>query len=67
MSNITTNQRWAFLLGVASAFVYWFHLMLLTQKKIRIDGEQMIGLGFAILIAILSWLRFVFVTSNTFK
>jgi arginine exporter protein ArgO len=67
IGEITSNQRWAFLLGIATAFIYWFHLLLLTQKKIRVDNEQLIGLAFAVAISILSWFRFVLVTNKSFK
>lgn len=65
--NLTTNQWWAFVLGLAAAVAYWFQLLLLTQTKISVKFDQYMGLLFAIAIAVIGWLRFVFTTSGSLK
>ena len=64
---VSVNQAIAFFIGILGAYLYWFQLLLLTQKKISIAKPQVVGLAFAVLISILSWARFVFTTNNTFK
>lgn len=64
---ISVNQAVAFFVGILGAYLYWFQLLLLTQSKIRIDVPQVVGLAFAIIISILSWARFVFITNDSFK
>ena len=66
-SDISTNQKYAFVLGIAAAAIYWFHLLLLTQKQIHVQTDQLIGLVFAIAIAVLSWFRFVFTVQDSLK
>ena len=65
--DVTSNQWWAFVLGIGAAVVYWFQLLLLTQKTISIELDQLIGLVFAVIIAIVGWLRFVYTTSGSLK
>jgi hypothetical protein len=64
---VSVNQAIAFFIGILGAYLYWFQLLLLTQKEISIAKPQVVGLAFAVLISILSWARFVFTTTNTFK
>jgi len=64
---LTSNQMWAFGLGLFAAMLYWFQLLLLTQAKLSFGPNQWIGLAFAILISALSWLRFVTTTAGSFR
>lgn len=64
---ISANQSLAFFIGIIGAYIYWFQLLLLTQKKLKVERAQFVGLAFAVLIAVLSWARFVFVTNDSFK
>lgn len=66
-AQFTRNQYIAFFLGIFSAVIYWFQLLLLTQTQIKVGSEQVVGLVFAVIIAIVGWLRFVFTTSGSFK
>ena len=66
-NDITRNQVLAFFLGIFAAVVYWFQLLLLTQTKLSIESNQLVGLAFAVSIAVLSWLRFVMTTAGSFK
>ena len=66
-AEFTTNQILAFVLSVAGGGLYWYQLLLLTQRELTIGPEQLLGLGFAIIIAVLSWARFVFTTKSSLK
>ena len=66
-SSFTTNQYFAFVIGIVAAVLYWFQLLLLTQPQVNIGSSQIMGLVFAVLIAIIGWLRFVFTTAGSLK
>lgn len=65
--DLTRNQVLGFFLGLVSAVIGWYYLLLMTQKEVAINTEQLIGLGFGVMLSILSWSRFVFVTAGSFK
>lgn len=56
----TQNRIYAFFLGIITSITGWLGLMLMTQdtKKLKIEKDQCIGLGFAIVTYILWWLKF---------
>ena len=64
--DLTRNQVLGFFLGLVSAVLGWYYLLLMTQKEIDINTEQLVGLGFGLMLAVLSWSRFVFVTAGSF-
>ena len=66
-TEFTTNQILAFVLSVAGGALYWYQLLLLTQRELNVGTEQLLGLGFAIIISVLSWARFVFTTKSSLK
>ena len=57
---ITQNRIYAFFLGIITSITGWLGLMLMTQdtKKLKIEKDQCIGLGFAIVTYILWWFKF---------
>lgn len=65
--DLTRNQVLGFFLGLVSAVIGWYYLLLMTQKEVAINTEQLIGLGFGVMLSVLSWSRFVFVTAGSFK
>ena len=54
------NRIYAFFLVIITSITGWLGLMLMPQdtKKLKIEKDQCIGLGFAIVTYILWWLKF---------
>ena len=54
------NRIYAFFLGIITSITGWLGLMLMIQdtKKLKIEKDQCIGLGFAIVTYILWWFKF---------
>ena len=60
------NRIYAFFLGIITSITGWLGLMLMTQdnKKLKIEKDQCIGLGFAIVTYILWWLKFSYTVES---
>ena len=65
MTIFNENRKIAFMLGLISTVIWWYTLILLTQKNVTLENRHFIGLILALTGFILWFFKFSYTVKST--